>query len=117
MKTNRSAISRWSFVGIYAAAMTWVESAAVFYLRSMTNRIEPYYQPNPLPVIGGFASAELPREFATMVMRFAVGWLPGRNRRARLGYMAVAFGTWDISHCVFPKMMCGCPHRQKSFSI
>ena len=66
MKINQSNITRWLIVVIYAIAMAWVESAVVFYLRSMIDRIEPY-QPDPLPVIGGFASVELPREFATLL--------------------------------------------------
>ncbi len=70
--------------------MAWVESAVVFYLRYMIDRIEPY-QPDPFPVIGGFGAVELPREFATLVMLFAVGWLAGRTWRARLGYAAIAF--------------------------
>ena len=45
-------------VVLYAVAMAWVESAVVFYLRTMIDRIEPY-QPDPLPVIGGFAPVEL----------------------------------------------------------
>jgi hypothetical protein len=93
----------------YAAAMAWVESAVVFYLRFMMNRIEPY-QPNPLPIIGGFASVELPREFATLVMLFAVGFLAGRNWRSKLGYAAIAFGVWDIFYYVFLKIICGWPH-------
>ncbi len=51
---------RWWMVVLYAIAMAWVESAVVFYLRSMIDRIEPY-QPDPLPIIGGFALVELPR--------------------------------------------------------
>jgi hypothetical protein len=68
MKTSsqQSDWHRWWLVVIYAIAMAWVESAAVFYLRSMIDRIEPY-QPNPLPVIGGFGAVELPREFATFI--------------------------------------------------
>lgn len=100
---------RWWLVVIYAAAMAWVESAVVFYLRSMMNRIEPY-QANPLPVIGGFAMVELPREFATLVMLFAVGMLAGRTWRARLGYALIAFGVWDIFYYVFLKIICGWPH-------
>lgn len=107
---------RWFTVVIFAAAMAWVESAVVFYLRSMIDRIEPY-QPNPLPVIGGFASVELPREFATLVMLFAVGWLAGRTWRTRLGYFAVAFGVWDIFYYVFLKIMCGWPHSLLDWDI
>lgn len=101
--------NRWCFVVLYAVAMAWVESAVVFYLRTMIDRIEPY-QPNPLPVIGGFASVELPRELATLVMLFAVGFLAGRNWRARFGYFAVAFGVSDIFYYAFLKIICGWPH-------
>ncbi len=106
----------WWLVVIYAAAMAWVESAVVFYLRSMMGRIEPY-QPNPLPVIGGFASVELPREFATLVMLFAVGFLAGRNWRTRLGYFVIAFGVWDIFYYVFLKIICGWPQSLLDWDI
>jgi hypothetical protein len=109
MKMNRINLFCWWMVALYAAAMAWAESAVVFYLRSMIGRIEPH-QPDPLPVIGGFASVELPREAATLVMLFAVGALTGRTWRARLGYAAIAFGVWDIFYYVFLKIMCGWPH-------
>jgi hypothetical protein len=114
--TQKPDWNRWWMVVIYAGAMAWVESSVVFYLRSMMNRIEPY-QPNPLPVIGGFVSVELPREFATLVMLFAVGALAGRTGRARFGYVLVAFGVWDIFYYVFLKMICGWPHSLLNWDI
>jgi hypothetical protein len=114
--TNKLDWSRWWMVVIYAAAMAWVESAVVFYLRTMIDRIEPY-QPDPLPVIGGFALVELPRELATMVMLFAVGFLAGRTWRARIGYAVIAFGVWDIFYYVFLKMMCGWPHSLLDWDV
>ena len=108
--------NRWWMVVIYAIAMAWVESAAVFYLRTMIDRIEPY-QPGPFPFIGGFASAELPREFATLVMLFAVGFLAGRTWRARIGYAAIAFGVWDIFYYAFLKLICGWPHSLLDWDI
>jgi hypothetical protein len=116
IETRKSDWNRWWMVVLYAAAMAWVESAVVFYLRSMIDRIEPY-QPNPFPVIGGFASVELPREFATLVMLFAVGFLAGRTWRARIGYSAIAFGVWDIFYYVFLKMMCDWPHSLLDWDI
>jgi hypothetical protein len=116
MKTNTANFVRWWMVVIYAAAMAWVESAVVFYLRTMIDRIEPH-QPNPLPVIGGFASVELPRELATMIMLFTVGCLAGRTWRARLGYAAIAFGAWDICYYVFLKIMCGWPHSLLDWDV
>jgi len=114
--TFRSDWVRWWIVVIYAGAMAWVESAVVFYLRSMIDRIEPY-QPDPLPVIGGFALVELTREFATMVMLFAVGFLAGRTWRARIGFAAIAFGVWDIFYYIFLKIMCGWPHSLLDWDV
>src|ERR1019366_2405493 len=116
MKTNRTYFARFWMVVFYAMAMAWVESAVVFYLRSMMDRLEPY-QPNPLPVIGGFASVELPREFATLIMLFAVGFLAGRTWLTRIAYAAIAFGVWDIFYYVFLKMICGWPHSWLDWDI
>jgi hypothetical protein len=116
MKTKQANFARWWLVVVFAMAMAWVESAVVFYLRSMMDRIEPY-QPNPLPVIGGFASVELPRELATLVMLFAIGMLAGRTWRARFGYAVIAFGVWDIFYYVFLKMICDWPHSLLDWDI
>jgi hypothetical protein len=116
MNARRTNFVRWWMVAVFAMAMAWVEAAVVFYLRSMMNRLEPY-QPEPLPVIGGFASVELPRELATLVMLFAVGWLAGRTWRTRLGYTAIAFGVWDIFYYVFLKIICGWPHSLLDWDV
>ena len=105
---NKTGWSRWWIVVVFATAMAWVESAVVFYLRTHMDRIVPY-QPEPLPVIGGIAAVELPREFATLVMLFAVGVLAGKTWRARWGYMLIAFGVWDIFYYVFLRVICGWP--------
>src|SRR5207245_11427878 len=107
---------RWAVVVTYAAAMAWVESAVVFYLRTMVNRIEPY-QPNPLPFATAFALAELVREAATLIMLLMVGILAGRTWRSRLGYSAIAFGVWDIFYYIFLKLLCGWPHSVLDWDI
>src|ERR1043166_636849 len=107
---------RWLTVVVYAAAMAWVESAVVYYLRTMIDRIEPY-QPNPLPIIGYLGPVELAREAATLVMLLTVGMLAGRTWRGRLGYAAIAFGVWDIFYYVFLKLMCGWPHSLLDWDI
>lgn len=108
--------ARWSTVVLFAIAMAWVESAVVFYLRTMIDRIEPY-QANPLPVFGGLAKAELVREAATLVMIFTVGMLAGRTWRVRFGYMAIAFGLWDIFYYVFLKVMCDWPNSLLDWDV
>lgn len=100
--------SRWLVVVSFAVAMAWLESATVYYLRTLVDRIEPY-QPNPLPIQGTLGQVELVREAATLVMLLTVGILAGRTWRARWGYSAVAFGVWDIFYYVFLRAMCGWP--------
>ena len=116
MNSDLSYRRRWCVVAGYALAMGWVEAAVVYYLRTLVNRIEPY-QPNPLPLMGGFGRAELVREAATLVMLLAVGILAGKSWRARLGFSAMAFGIWDISYYAFLKVLCGWPHSLFDWDI
>ena len=114
--TNSRWTHRWLIVCVFATAMAWVESAVVFYLRTMIHRINPY-QPNPLPVIGELGPVELLRELATLIMLLAVGLLAGRTWRARIAYSAVAFGVWDIFYYIFLKCMCHWPDSLMDWDI
>jgi hypothetical protein len=92
----------------FAVAMAWVEAACVYYLRLMVDRVQPY-QPDPLPIRGILGNVELVREVATLLMLATIGMLAGRTWRARLGYAALAFGTWDILYYVFLRLISGWP--------
>jgi hypothetical protein len=116
MKRNSEGFKPWLAVVIYATAMAWVESAVVYYLRTHIDRIEPC-QSNPLPIIGGLGPVEMLRELATIIMLFTVGVLAGRTWRARVGYMVVAFGVWDIFYYIFLKLMCDWPHSLLDWDI
>ncbi len=116
MKTKATESKRWFVLILFAIAMAWLESAVVFYLRTMVNRIEPH-QPNPLPVVAGLESAEVVRELATLVMLGTVGWLAGRTARSRFGYFTVAFGVWDIFYYVFLKVLTGWPHSLHDWDV
>lgn len=107
---------RWMVVLAFAIAMAWVESACVFYIRALVDRIEPY-QPNPLPMNSLLGNVELWREAATLVMLAAVGILAGRTWRRRAGYAALAFGAWDIFYYVFLRMMTGWPRTVSDWDI
>ncbi len=100
--------ARWMFVVTFAVGMAWVEAACVYYLRVLVDRVQPY-QPNPLPIHGTLGEVELVREAATLVMLAMTGMLAGRTWRARLGYAAIAFGSWDILYYVFLRIMSGWP--------
>src|SRR5260370_3336212 len=108
MKPASGERKRWTVVIVFAAAMAWLEAAVVFYLRTLTNRVDPY-QPNPLPAGGNLVQVELVRELATLVMLLTIGLLAGRTWRQRVGYGAVAFGVWDALYYVFLKVICDWP--------
>lgn len=100
--------ARWAVVVAFAAAMAWVESACVYYLRLLVDRVQPY-QPDPLPIVGALGNIELVREAATLLMLLTTGMLAGRTWQRRIGYMAIAFGVWDILYYVFLWIMSGWP--------
>jgi hypothetical protein len=87
---------------LFAAAMAWVESATVFYLRTLSGRIQPY-QSAPLSMSSGthLAGIEAIREFATLIMLVTVGCLAGSSWRSRIAYGMIAFGIWDMLYYVF----------------
>lgn len=87
-------------VVLFALAMAWMESATVFYLRTLVGRVDPY-QVTPLPPNRVLGNIELVRELATLVMLLAAGWLAGREFRTRFSYMLIAFGVWDIFYYIF----------------
>ncbi|MCP5520264.1 MAG: hypothetical protein H7A46_01795 [Verrucomicrobiales bacterium] len=103
-------------VVLFATAFAWVESAIVFYLRTMVDRLEPY-QANPLPLFAGLAGVEVIREAATMFMLATVGFLAGRDRVSRWGYAMIAFGVWDICYYLFLIPMTGWPHSLLDWDI
>jgi hypothetical protein len=108
--------ARCAIVIAFAIAMAWVESASVYYLRDLVDRIEPY-QPNPLPINDALGYVELWREASTLVMLATVGMLAGRTWRRRVGYAAIAFGTWDIFYYVFLRIMTGWPRTVLDWDI
>ena len=107
---------RWAVVAAFAIAMACVESATVFYLRVLVDRVEPY-QPTPLPINNALGNVELWREAATLAMLTTVGMLAGRTWRRRIGYAAIAFGVWDIFYYVFLRMMTGWPRTLFDWDI
>ena len=114
--TMRSDARCWLLVVVFAIGMAFVESATVYDLRVMVDRIDPY-QANPLPMREAVGNVELAREAATLVMLFAVGAIAGRTWQTRLGYTAIAFGVWDILYYVFLKVLCGWPHSLLDWDI
>ena len=98
----------WLIVVVFAIGMAWVESACVYYLRVLTDRIDPY-QADPLPIRGLLGHVELVREGATLVMLTMVGVLAARTWQRRLAYALIAFGVWDVFYYVFLRIITNWP--------
>ena len=109
-------MKRWLVVVAFAVAMAWLEAATVYYIRTLTDRIEPY-QANPLPISGVLGLVELVREGATLVMLLTVGMLAGGTWHKRLGYTAIAFGVWDILYYVFLRLICDWPNSLLDWDV
>ncbi len=108
MTPSRRDWERWAIVVLFAIGMAWVEAAAVYYLRVLVDRIDPY-QAQPLPIQGTLGSVELVREAATLMMLTMVGALAARAWQKRLAYALVAFGVWDIFYYVFLRVISDWP--------
>jgi hypothetical protein len=108
--------TKWAIVVAFAIAMAWVESASVFYIRALVDRVEPY-QPNPLPMNDTLSYVELWREAATLVMIAMLGLLAGRTWRRRAGYAVLAFGAWDIFYYIFLRIVSGWPRTLFDWDI
>lgn len=81
----------------FGVAFGFVEAAVVVYLRAAIGA------GTVLPTATGatlaaYQSVEVLREIATLVMIATVGWLAGRTGLERLAWVAVVFGTWDVSY-------------------
>jgi hypothetical protein len=105
-RQDRISTNLW-FVGVYAIAMAYIESATVVYLRRVYNitdlttsisRFDPQ-----------ISSIELGRELATLIMLLAIGWTAGRHLQSRLGFTFFAFGLWDIFYYLWLKVFINWP--------
>lgn len=96
------------WVGIFAIAMAYLESAVVIYLRQLYG-IEDLILSVP-PFDAQIGAIELGRELATLVMLLAVGWIAGKKFQSRLGFSIFAFGLWDIFYYIWLRVFIGWPH-------
>jgi hypothetical protein len=87
------------FVGIFAIAMAYLESAVVVYLRVMYGIEDLLRDINLTPDVYTFI--EIGREAATIVMLVFVALLAGSNRQKRIGYFFLSFGLWDIFYYIW----------------
>ena len=100
---------------VFAAAMAYLESAVVVYLRLL------YYPEGfhfPLIVIPApVALAEIGREAATIIMLWFIARMAGQNFKERFALFIYAFGVWDILYYIWLKVLLNWPHSWLDWDI
>lgn len=103
------------YVGVFAVAMGFLESAVVIYLREL------YYKDGfsfPLkPIDHHIARVEFFREIATIIMLIGIGYVTGKNKLQRFAYFNLAFAIWDIFYYIFLYVFLGWPQSLQTWDI
>jgi len=114
-KEGNALRNRLIWLGVYAAAMAFVESAVVVYLRWI------YYPGGfrfPITIIPDRMTAiEVGREAATILMLIAVAALAGAGRWEKFLCFCIAFGVWDIFYYVWLRLLLGWPESLLTWDI
>ncbi len=95
------------WVGLFALAMGYLESAVVVYLR------EIYYPDGfsfPLKAMSRkIAITELFREAATIIMLISIGLMAAKKPIIRFALFIYSFAIWDIFYYIFLYLLIGWP--------
>ncbi|MGA2823030.1 MAG: hypothetical protein ABSE72_05840 [Bacteroidales bacterium] len=95
------------WTGIFAAAMAFLESAVVVYLRAL------YYPEGfvfPLKMMDQhILVTEILREAATMVMLFTIAGIATKSRISRFAVFIYSFAIWDIFYYIYLIFLLGWP--------
>lgn len=86
-------------VGIFAVAMSYLESAVVVYLREMYGIVD-LIKDTPLTP-DKYTIIETGREAATLAMLLIIGLISGNKKHQKIGYSILAFGIWDIFYYIW----------------
>lgn len=87
------------FIGIFAIAMAYLESAVVVYLRAMYGIEDLIRDINFVP--DKYTFIEIGREAATVIMLAMIAIIAGNSRQKRIGYFFYSFGIWDIFYYIW----------------
>lgn len=98
---------KFTLIAIFGIAMAYLEAAVVVYLR-MVFYPEGFQFPLKIMPISTFF-IEFGREFTTIVMLVAIGYLAGKTLLERFFYFIFTFGIWDIFYYVWLKVILNWP--------
>jgi hypothetical protein len=128
-----------AIVSVFAVALSYLESAALIYLRNIfpiTSRAGvsapspaniwkslPYaalLKPSALLTVlpnSKLAHMEMWRGAAAIVVIVCMAWLVGSNLKNRTAFFLYIFGVWNIAHYVFLRLLSGWPTSPSSKDV
>jgi hypothetical protein len=103
------------FLFIFSAAMAFLESAVVIYLRAL-------YYPEGFTVALRFIDdhillTEILREAATIIMLWGIAYIAGKNFIQRFSYFLFCFAIWDLFYYVWLKVLIQWPESWFTWDI
>jgi hypothetical protein len=102
-------------LAVFGIAMGFLEGIVVVYVRQV---YYPHGFDFPLTLLSPeMLSVEWLREFATIVMLAAIGWLAGKNLLQRLSYFLFTFAVWDIFYYAALKLLLDWPSSWLTWDI
>jgi hypothetical protein len=105
--TNKTFGPMLFWVGLFALAMGYLESAVVVYLRAVWY---PEGFSFPLKALSAqIAITELFREAATIIMLISIGCIAVKKPIVRFAFFIYAFAIWDIFYYLFLYFLVGWP--------
>ena len=116
MMKNYAPLSyRLSWLAIWGIAFGLIEAAVVIYLRKI------YYPEGfSFPIViasSDISRVELIREFATIIIMWAVAELSYRSFQARLAVFMILFGVWDVVYYAALKVLIGWPESLAAWDV
>jgi hypothetical protein len=102
------------FLGVFAAAMAFVEAAVVLYLRALIGA-GPLFPMKDLPP--AIVTVEIAREAATLVMLLCAASLAVRGEARRLGAFLFLFSVWDGFYYLWLHVASGWPSGVADWDI
>ena len=111
----KNTLTKIIWLGIFAIAMGFLESAVVVYIRAL------YYPEGfmfPMKLISDqIMITEFFREAATMIMLIGIAIIAGRSAIERFAYFIFSFGIWDIFYYVFLYALLGWPQSLMTWDV
>jgi hypothetical protein len=101
-------INKFVFLFIFSLAMGYLEGTVAVYLRQIYYNNGPIFPLNTL-MTDYYYLVEVAREFATLVMIFAIAYLSGKIFIERFSYFLFVFGAWDIIYYLSLKAIINWP--------